>query len=184
MLRRSTAGILVCLLGAAALTGCTPTAPPPTPSPTLTAIFASEDEALAAATDVFAAYLAAYDSAMASGGKDLGQVREYVGNDYFAELSEPGTVVTNGWHTSGVSTFEVRNVAVFARSADTASIELNICRDVSGIRVLDTSDRDVTPPDREARVPLTVSFLSSDLSSPNSELTIVRVESWLDSDAC
>ncbi|SFO05480.1 hypothetical protein [Mycetocola miduiensis] len=180
---RSIVGIFGCLLGSVMLGGCTP-APPATPTPTSTAIFASEDEALAAATDVFTAYLAAYDSAMADGGRDLATVREYVSDDYFAEVSEPGTIVTNGWHTSGVSTFEVKEVPHFDASNNSANIHLNICRDITGIRVLDMNDHDVTPPDREMRVPLAVSFAVATDDEWNGALRIVDVESWLDADAC
>jgi hypothetical protein len=184
-LRRSTAAIAVCLLGAMALTSCAATSPPiPTPTPTSTAIFASEDEALAAATDVFAAYLAGYDSAMAEGGKDLSIVRDYVGDEYFTELSEPGTIVKNNWHTSGASSFEVKEVATFDQVSDSSTINLNLCRDITGIRVLDSNNRDVTPPDREMRIPLAVSFATTSDVEESDALIIVGVKSWLAPDAC
>ena len=184
MLRRSAAGTLTCLLGAMALAACTP-ADPPASTPTPTAIFASEDEALAAATDVFAGYLAAYDSAMAKGGKDLSGVRDYVGEDYFATLSEPGTIVQNNWHTNGVSTFEVVEVAKFSSTDTLTAIDLNICRDVSAIKVIDSNERNVTPADRVSIVPLTVSFTSpSAEASSVKPLIVSKVESWTASGAC
>lgn len=184
MLRRTTAGALACLLGTVALAACTPT-DQPVSSPTPTTIFASEDEALAAATDVFAGYLAAYDSAMADGGKDISGLRDYVGDEYLAELSKPGTIVRNNWHTVGVSTFEVVGVSKYRDHDRSAVIDLNICRNLSAIKVVDSGERDVTPPDREVVVPLIVSFTSRG-SDPSSSypLVISKVESWVASDAC
>ncbi|HWU47090.1 MAG TPA: hypothetical protein VN133_10080, partial [Humibacter sp.] len=57
-------GVLGALLLGGVLAGCTPSAPKPTHSPTAsrTPMFASDEEALKAATDAYAAYLKMSDT--------------------------------------------------------------------------------------------------------------------------
>jgi hypothetical protein len=181
MLRRSTAGILGCLLGASALTGCTPAAPP-TPTPTSTAIFSSEDEALAAATDVYQQYNAAFDEAMADGGEDMDGLRGLVTEEHFLELGKPGTIDSNDWHTEGTSTFSVKSVASYTPSKTATDISLKLCRDLSNVRVIDSTGFDVTPDGWSKSVPLIVTFKSSE-SDPES-LVVSMIASWSEPKSC
>ncbi|GHD48417.1 hypothetical protein GCM10008097_20370 [Mycetocola manganoxydans] len=180
MPRRSTAVAVTCLL-AASLVGCTP---PPTapPTPTSTAIFASEEEALAAATDVLTRYNAAFDKANSAGAKNWDELEELVTQQHLTELEKPGVINSNGWHTKGVSTFSVVSVASFESGESDSSIALNVCRDVSGVRVLDASGQDVTPINRPDSVPLVVSLVTSD-SEPSS-LLVAKVDTWLNPASC
>jgi hypothetical protein len=181
MLRRSTVGTLACLLGVVALTGCTPSAPP-TATPTSTAIFSSEDEALAAATDVYQQYNAAFDQALANGGEDMSGLRDLVTDEHFVELDKPGTIDSNGWHTEGSSSFSVKSVASYEADTESAAISVNLCRDLSNVRVMDSAGLDVTPETWPAVVPLKVSFASSE-SNPKSFL-VSTVASWSAQDSC
>ena len=71
-MRRTARLLPLAVLGAALLAGCLPTDPPVTPPPTsdLEPVFASDEEALAAAEEAYGAYLAAADEILSSGGAD------------------------------------------------------------------------------------------------------------------
>ncbi|MBG6240087.1 hypothetical protein IWX78_003078 [Mycetocola sp. CAN_C7] len=175
MLRQALAVPLGCVLVALVLSGCATTTPP-TPTPTDTSIFASEEEALAAATDVYQQYNAAFDEALATGGGDMSALGELTTPEHLEELAEPGMIDENGWHTDGSSSFEIIEVASFESSADGIEISLNLCRDLSAVRILDSSDSDVTPDDWPQLVGLNVRFRESqDAGTP---LVVSKVNSW------
>ncbi|MEO7349354.1 MAG: hypothetical protein ABIW32_05800, partial [Terrimesophilobacter sp.] len=68
----------VLLVATLLLSGCVPSEPviTPVPEPSVTPIFASDDEALAAATDAYAKYLEVSDAIFASGGQGIEQLSE------------------------------------------------------------------------------------------------------------
>ncbi len=83
---RSVVGALV-LVGMLALTGCVdgdrlPTLPP---TPTSTPIFASEEEALAAAEEAYAAYLEMSNLISSEGGVEPERIAPFVTADQLAE---------------------------------------------------------------------------------------------------
>lgn len=181
MLRRTAAGTLACLLGLSALAGCTPT-DPPKPSPTPTGIFASEDEALAAATDVYQKYTAALDKESATGDLSAEAMRPFVTPEYFEELEVPSLLQENGWHTTGATTFDNVLLVGMSESEQLANVRIRLCRDVSEVRILDASQRDVTPSTRTDRFPVEIQLVSSSPRSPN--LVISDSGSWPGDDFC
>jgi hypothetical protein len=178
MLRRALAAT-VTLLVAAASVACT--TPAPKPTPTLTAIFASEGEALAAATDTYQQFLAAYESASATGADVPAAVASFVSEAYLAEVSAPDIVSKNGWHTEGSSSFDVKGVRSFQTDAIAVEIVVELCRDVSSLRFVDADGTDVTPVERLDVVPLEVAFATDSLGS--NALKITGVGTWQD-DRC
>jgi hypothetical protein len=180
MLRGSVA-ILACLLGCAALTGCSPAATP-APSPTSTAIFASEDEALAAATAVYQQYTAAFDVRSAKGGIPYDALSTYVTPEYLQKLNEPGLLEKNEWHTDGSTTFDTISVVETSESDRSAVLRVRLCRDVSGIRILDSQGEDVTPTTRLKRFPVEVEMVSS---APSAKMLVISDSgSWTGKDFC
>ncbi|MFU8947177.1 hypothetical protein ACLRGF_10655 [Mycetocola zhadangensis] len=179
MLRRALA-VSATLLVVAASVACTTPAPKPTPTPT--AIFASEDEALAAATDTYEKYTAAFDEANSRGGSDMSSLESYVTPEHLADLNQPGRLEENGWHTSGVSTFHVVGLDSVLDDGALVELGLNLCRDISEVRVLSADGTDVTPADRLNVLPLTVHFVSHETSPER--LIVSEIESWLDNPAC
>ncbi|PWC08401.1 hypothetical protein DF223_03455 [Mycetocola zhujimingii] len=173
LLRAVVAGLAIAG-GAVSLVACAQPSPQPTPTPT--AIFASEEEALAAATDTYAKFLSSYEAVSATGGAVLPAVREYVSAGYYEELKSANIVTENGWHTEGSSTFEIRGFDSLVNTAEHAEITLQVCRDVSMLRFLDQYGTDVTPVERLNEVPLLVSFESD--SPRSSVLTIRGVGTW------
>jgi hypothetical protein len=180
MLRGSVA-ILACLLGCAALTGCSPAATP-APSPTSTAIFASEDEALAAATAVYQQYTAAKDKESSNGDVSAESLRPLVTPSYFEELQVVGTLEENGWHTAGSTTFDTVSLVDFEERDRLATVRVSLCRDVSAVTILDSNGADVTPATRTDRFPLLIQLISAEAGS--NVLLISDSGSWLEDDFC
>ncbi|MCU1419600.1 MAG: hypothetical protein JWR57_769 [Mycetocola sp.] len=180
MLRGSVA-ILACLLGCAALTGCSPAATP-APSPTSTAIFASEDEALAAATAVYQQYSAALDKVFAAGGQGDESLRDFVTPEYLVELGKDGALEKNGWRTTGVTSFDNISVSELADTGKSATITLALCRDVADVRFVDAGGTDVTPETRMERFPVLVTF-ETELGGLDG-LKISESDSWPGEDFC
>ena len=181
MLRRVVAGSLACLLGAVALAGCAP-ADPPVATPTPTSIFASEEEALAAATDVYQQYTAAKDSESAKGDVSAESLRPIVTPAYFKELEVVGALEKNGWHTEGLTTFDSVAVQDLSEKDGIATVSIALCRDVSGVTIRDAEGNDVTPADRPDRFPVVVEFVSSDVGSQ--ELLVSESGTWSGDDFC
>lgn len=146
------------------LSACVPTSPEPTPtpSPAVTPVFASEEEALAAAEEAYAAYQAATDLVTASGGKDASPLRDLVTADqYQRELEGFEAFAATGWRTVGMSTFDSMQLQSYV---DAGSVQLGVyvCSDVSMVRLVDGAGADVTPPKRPNRLPLVVTFESAE----------------------
>lgn len=144
------------------LTGCDEPPPPvtPVPTPSVTAVFASDEEALAAAEDAYAAYLAVSDQASAGGWQNPDLLADHV---TAGELEETRVtyeeLAASGRHTQGSSTFESMTLQRY----DDHDLVVYLCLDVSAVRLLDSDGQDVTPTNRPQRVPLEVGFV---ISSP------------------
>lgn len=138
-------------LATTALSACTPT---PEPTPTPTAAFASEEEAFAAAEEVYRAY------------NDAGNAEEdtspfLTGAALDSQLETRRYLDQNGLTLSGDSTIVsfVGSNATPGQSVST--IEAQVCLDIGQSRVLDDEGNDVTPADRAPRWPLIVTFVGS-----------------------
>jgi hypothetical protein len=169
---------LVLLLG-----GCVPAPPAETPAPTPgpTPVFASEEEALAAAEEAYAAYQAATDSITQAGGLDGSPLRSLVTEEQYArELEGLESFAATGWHTSGNSTFDSMSIQSYEDST-LALITVYVCSDVTGVRLIDGSGVDVTPLTRSNRLPLVVSFESS---VDRSSLLVAESDVWDGGDVC
>lgn len=175
------AGVLVFGLSA-----CSPEpAPKPSPTPSASAepIFASDEEALAAAVKAYEAYLAKVDALTADGGEDAESIREYVTASYADELIESlNALHESGNHTSGRSLVDRTSLVKANETGGFAKVSMYACLDVSGIRVLSEEGKDVTPSDRPERRPLQVDFESD----PNdaSRLLPSGTETWPGDDFC
>ena len=133
------AGISALVLTVGFLSGCTPE---PDPTPTPTAAFASEEEAFAAAEEVYRAYNEAADSATSNADEFLTgtALEEYLeGAQYLS---------ANGLTLGGVT----KVVSFVGKSADVsgevARISAEACVDLSQSTVLDSSGANVTPTER------------------------------------
>jgi hypothetical protein len=161
----------VSLVAILLLAGCVPTDPIITPAsePDAAPIFASDEEALAAATDAFANYLSVSDEILSDGG---------VGAERLLKVATPTWVTEQAagfekakresLHTTGQTIFENVALQQYDRNSidGTAVVRLYLCVDLSGVDVLDSNGDSIVSPSRPDRTPVEVTF-----DSPNNDST-------------
>lgn len=175
--RISVAALAVMLL----LSGCVPTpAPPtPTPKPSTTPVFASEAEALAAATKAYAAYVRVSDEILADGGKNPERIKAVSSGDQLkADLSGFESARKAKVHSIGSTTFESAVLQIYDPHRADASVGIYLCEDVSNVDVVDASGNSVVPSSRPNRVKYQVVL---DMSKNRSlELVVSNKSAWGD----
>ena len=168
------------------LVGCVPTTTPasPAPRPSATPVFATEAEALAAATKAYAAYSAASDSVTFDGGKRPDRIAKFVSPEQLKrELKGFLYYKDNALSSRGNSKFDSVSIESFSgQSISNFDLSVYLCSDVSSIRLFDSTGADVTPQDLPRRSPLQVGFELADGS--HEELIVSRSESWTGNDFC
>lgn len=149
------------------LTACVPDDPAPTPVPSpsrATPLFATDEEALAAAEKVYREYLAV----VARG--DVDSLRLLTSSSWFAEeQSGLDELSRRGLHFTGES--QLRELTLQSRNFD--QMTTYACLDMSGSRLLDQAGNDVTPSTRSDLSLFAVDFVSS-----GETLVIDKVELW------
>ncbi len=130
----------------------------PEPKPTPTSLFASEEEAFAAAEEVYREYNEAVNAERR--GESDADPRDYLtglalegDTDARNELRDRGLTIDGD---GVVASFNEEQV-VLTPSPRVIAIA---CLDVSGTRVLDQTGQDVTPTDRAAHVALRITLLA------------------------
>jgi len=167
MSTRYPAAALALAVVAAALSGC---APAPQPTPTPTPAFASEEEAFAAAEEVYREYNEAVNAERR--GDDSVDPRDFlIGLALEGDTDARRILAEEGLTISGDG--EVAEFVLLQTELESgaASVQVLVCLDVSETTVLDAKGFDVTPPDRDLRVPLQVTLDESDHELMISEST-------------
>ncbi|MFF2272991.1 hypothetical protein ACFVTX_11995 [Agromyces sp. NPDC058136] len=172
-----------------ALSACTSGPEPdpstePRPSESAAPIFASDDEALAAAVEAYEKYLAVVDQLTGAGGENAQRIREVAAEDYAAELEASlERLRASGTRTSGASTADHFKLVQYRDEAGVgAEVSIYVCLDASGVRVMDASGADVTPADRVDRRPLQVKLISA--TDNPATLLPTGSETWPGDDFC
>lgn len=182
---RTAPALLIVLAATLALTACAPDDGPPVvdPEPTVTPIFESDEEALAAAEAAYAEYLAVSNLVLSEGGAMPERVVPFLADSYKSQPLEAIAIFAErGWRTSGSAVFSsVQLQQYFDDRKGVAEIVIYGCLDLSGSRVLDESGQDVTP-DRDELVPLEVSFIN--VAEYSTELVQSGSEVWSGEDFC
>jgi hypothetical protein len=176
--RRSPALAIAVLLALAiggTLSGCVPDAAPhPTAAPTTSApnpVFASDDEALAAATDAYKAYLAMSDLIASEGGQRPERMADVAVDSALSDAVEGLTQFTTmNLHSSGATAFD--HLSLQKRSSD--DVDVYLCEDVSGIDVLDGQGVSVVSPNRKPRTPFQVTLTRTS----NASLLVKNRVAW------
>ncbi|WP_166996892.1 hypothetical protein [Paramicrobacterium fandaimingii] len=174
---------LVCV-GALSLsaTACAPTDAKPTPTPTKTAIFASEDEALQAAVDVYQQYSAVVDKITAEGDAHMAELDGLVTRSYLNEYMDTESFEDRGWHTTGDSTFRNSEIVELAQTKNSATIQIALCRDLSKVKILDANGDDISDETRQrAEIPYTLRFV---WDAAKSRLKLSDSGTWDDDSIC
>lgn len=170
---RVTAALALMLL----LSGCVPTPPAETPvaSPSPTPVFASEEEALAAAEEAYAAYLAVSNQVFAEGGANPERLNSVATGDFLAdEMAGFERVRASGWRSTGLTAYRDVVLQSYAPGSSTGVVGIYVCEDVSGVDVLDASGVSVVSPSRPDTTTMQVIF---DLGDSNTLLISSR-EAW------
>lgn len=183
MLRRSLIAALT--LAAIVLTGCTDTTriPPADPTPTDAPLFSSDEEALAAATEVYEEYLAAATEASESGGESVARLSRTSTNAFFErEIASLQEFQSDGSTVSGEPSLRSMTLQQRYVAEEFSEVVVTyVCLDVSEVRILDPNGDDVTSPDRSAFTSLEVEFVAQP-DSPT--LLINRSEAWRGESQC
>lgn len=176
---RAPASIATIALVVLLLSGCLPqqSTVMPTPEPSSTPVFSSDEEALAAATAAYAAYLALSDQIFVDGGASPERLSAVAAGEFLA-ASVAGFKETQikGWRSTGGSTFDSVVLQRYDSSFEGESaVTIYLCEDVSAVDVLDAAGMSVVSMDRPPRTLLAATF---DLQ--NRTLLISSREPWGD----
>ena len=177
---------VVAIATVALLSGCVPQEPviTPEPEPSSTPVFASDEEALAAATDAYAKYLEVSDQIAHDGGAGADRIENLVTEDWYPnELEQYRLLAGTGQHQVGSSAFE--NATLQRRDVSEAHHQIVVfyaCLDLSGTRLVDQGGHDVTPEDVDLRSPFEITM--NGLSEDSSELLLAGMERWSGSGVC
>jgi len=165
--------------------GCTKQPPPlaPDPTPTVRPVFASDAEALAAAEKAYAAYLRVNDQVARDGGRNVQLLKPIETPRQFAYDSKSfGNFLSSHSHVSGHSKYHKFALQQADSTADGGEVvKVYVCLDVSGTRVLNSRNQDVTPVGDE-KLPLKVTFRST--SEAPSRLLLDGSDVWSGTDFC
>lgn len=146
--------LAVLALAAASLSACSPdTAPTPEP----TTAFASEEEAFAAAEEVYRAYLQA--SAARADGNTTADPKQYLsGPALEADIGTQRELKSSGILILGESTVASFTALNSELDPTTSTLHADVCVDISASRVVDDAGVDITPTDRPKFGSLSVEF--------------------------
>jgi hypothetical protein len=177
------------ILGAlviAVFAGC---AASPVPTPTLSStpdaapLFDSDEEALAAAEEAYAAYQAMSNQIARDGGNDVERLAPMVTAKHLEkEEIAFASFVDKGWTGDGGVEFDSMRLQRQVETDRVATITVYLCMDVANARLLDARGQDVTPSTRAIRTPLEVTFVSAKRDSRS--LVMEASDIWSGADFC
>lgn len=159
----------VAVLGMLTLSGCGGGDPLPTlpPTPSSTPVFASEEEALAAAEEAYSAYLEMSNLITSEGGVNPERIAPFVSEDRLPdELEGFQTYSDLNIHTTGNDVYEIVELQRIDESDAGVEVVVYVCWDASAVRVLNADGADVTPPDRDVQDLLEVVLVTVDGGLP------------------
>lgn len=153
--------VLLALGLVALLVGCATASAAPTPTPTPTSLiaglFATEDEALAAAKERYNEYSSLSESA--SDDASMERLREFV----TAAQWEMELASSTSFQAQGLTTFgETVNSNFSLIDSGPSSLTIAFCADTSGARVLNASGDDITPSGQSERFSMQAVIDASD----------------------
>ena len=146
---------------AVALSGCAgaPTPSPPSPSSASAApIFASDEEALAAAEAAYERFLSTSVAVTNDGGSNADRLEDVAsGPALVDEAAAAARFLEKGWRTAGSIGFRVSEVqSVSVPQGDQAVVSLYVCDDLRGLDIVDDGGTSLVVEARVVDVPYTV----------------------------
>jgi hypothetical protein len=180
-----------CLATAALLSiaGCVPSTAEPAVTPSATAsaaapVFASDEEALAAARGVYEQFVSTIDTVMAENGARPERIDEFA-VPALADEEKKGIqeFVTKGYKVAGRAS--VTNAVLQSRVNDSGLkkvVTLYVCMDVSGIEVVDSTGTSIVEDTRPDRAALEVTFDAQ--KEKLTELVVASKSAWNGGGVC
>ena len=171
-------GLALVLVGCAGAAAPTPT---PSSGDTPAPIFASDEEALAAAEEAYEEFERVSQTIASESGSSPERIGTVATSRYTPELIEEfETYAELNIHTVGESVLDSFELVEQSSSDGASAVVIYVCRDVSHVRIIDDAGNDVTPADRDERAPLIATLVSEE---PN-HLLVDQVELWSGKDFC
>ena len=178
----------VALVLAAALSaaGCAPEAPAAerTPTPSATPLFASDEEALAAAEEAYAAYQHVSDAILVDGGAEPERLLE-VATEAQYEYEKAGfdAAKANGLRSTGGSTFDTFSLMEFQPRDEDGEMKLSafVCDDFRNVDVLDANGESVVASDRPDRFPRVAYF---EARAVELRIVVSAIDEWEGDNFC
>ena len=179
------AAAVVVLVAALAATACTPAPQPPrTPAPSSTPLFASDEEALAAAEEAYAAYQAVEDQILAEGGIGGDRIQPYATREALqAAIEGFESYRLNGYHSVGSTGFDFIGLQSNSLGTDGGNdaVAAYVCLDFSQSDVLDANGNSVVREGRPLRQEFEVSF---DKGTDGGTIVLASRNPWNGNDTC
>lgn len=160
---RTAPALLIVLVATLALSGCVPDDDPIVvdPEPSSSPIFASDEEALAAAEEAYGAYQDTEDLVSAEGGENAERLELVATRDALkAGLAGMTVFRESGYHAVGsteVASLTLQQFDAYP-AANEAVVSAYLCLDLSNLDVVDSSGSSVVSASRPAQQAFEVSF--------------------------
>ena len=153
----------------------------PGPDPSVTPVFASDEDALAAAEELYGRYLEVANALGQSGWRDTTRLTDVTtGRALEDELKNAEDFVLKGYVQTGESTFDTVSIQqIEDQGRSHVSITVYLCLDVSQVDVVDKSGESVVSssrPDRQA--------LEVEMNDGDEKLKVTRSEAWSGANFC
>lgn len=184
---RCAALLALAALAGALLAAC---APEPAPEPTETQppdaaapLFASDEEALAAAEAAYLAYNEMSNQIVRDGGERAERIMPFVTKSQFGNAEiDFRAIRENRWRGQGGVKVDQIKLQKWRGLEGRTSVTIYLCLDVSDARLFDEAGKDVTPIERAVRTPLVVGFSSP--AETETKLIIESSEVWSGDNFC
>lgn len=150
-------GGILALTALASLTACAPATPEPTPAET--ALFASDEEAFAAAEKTYRAYTDAVNAVDLGDPESVEPVYEFLANPAeAASRKNYSTYYAESIVRTGVTQFDTFTPVSYNSDLVTA----RVCLDISDVNLLNVDGKSIVPPERVDRQPLELEMIEGD----------------------
>jgi hypothetical protein len=169
------------------LPGCTGDAPIVLPSPesSTAPVFATDEEALAAAEAAYGEYLRVSDEILMDGGDDPERLLTVATPELFEVESEGyATARELGQRSTGGSKFDSMELQQYvpAAAGGKSIVVVYACNDISEVDFLDARGQSVVAPGRVNRIPVEITF--DHTTSGSSTLLVAAEENWTGGNFC
>jgi hypothetical protein len=180
------AAVTLVLVAALAATGCTPEAPRANekPTPTTTPLFASDEEALAAAEEAYAAYQSMEDQVLADGGRNPDRIRPFAVREALqAALDGFASFEAEQYRGVGSTGFEIIGLQSTSQLSDAEDdvVTVYLCLDFSRSDVVNANGESVVRDGRALRQQFEAGF---DAKTDDKGLILSSREPWTGNDQC